>query len=222
MKKLMPLLLGAVLLSSTVACQKPTDKTSSTSPAANQNNTAVASQTGAKSTKPKNQQAAVPAGTSFDTILQQDLSTGKSRNNERFTLRVKNSLLGGNQTLKDAEIQGHLEDVVKAARGKKASLRLVFDDIMLKDGSAYAIDATLVNTQVESKTKGKFVQNAGLILAGAATGHFLGNKAKIKHGGLAGGAAAAAFVLSSPGGEVVLKKGTDIKLKLKTALDTNP
>ncbi len=222
MKKLMPLLLSAALLSGTVACRKPIDQARDTSPVANQNQTAVDSKTSTKSNTLKTQQAAVPAGTSFDTVLQQDLSTGKNRNNDRFTLRVKNSLIGGNKNLKDAEIQGHLEDVVKAARGKKASLHLVFDDIMLKDGSAYGIDATLVNTQVESKTKGKFVQNAGLILAGAAAGHFLGNKAKVKHGGLAGGAAAAAFVLSSPGGEVALKKGTTIKLKLKTPLDTSP
>lgn len=221
MKKLMPFLLSAALLSTTVACRQPSDNTSSNSPAANQKNTAVANKTSTISTKPKNQQAAIPAGTSFNTILQQDLSTGKNSNNDRFTLRLKNSLVGGNKTLKDAEIQGHLENVVKAKRGKKASLNLVFDNILLKDGSAYGIDATLVNTQVESKTKGKFIQNAGLILAGAATGHFLGNKAKVKHGGLAGGAAAAAFVLSSPGGEVVLKKGTDIKLKLKTPLDTS-
>ena len=155
---------------------------------------------------------------SFDTVLQQDLSTGKNRDNERFTLRVK----GGNKTLKDAVIQGHLEDVVKAAKGKKASLYLVFDDIQLADGSAYPINVTLVDTQVETKTKGKFVQNAGIILAGAAAGHFLGNKAKFKHGAVAGGAATAAYVLSSPGGEVVLKKGTNVKLKLKTPLDTSP
>lgn len=218
MKKFMPFLLSAVLLSSTVACRKQVDKTSSNSPSANPNKVAGSSSTKTIANNAKNQQAVVPAGTSFDTILQQDVSTGKSRNNEPFTLRVKNSLLGGNPALKDAEVQGHLEDVVKAARGKKASLHLVFDDIVLKDGSAYPIDATLVNTQVESKTKGKFLQNAGIILGGAAAGHFLGNKAKFKHGGLAGGAAAAAFVLSSPGGEVVLKKGTDIKLKLKSAI----
>lgn len=218
MKKFMPFLLSAVLLSSTAACRKPVDKTSSNSPSANPNTLARSNSTKTIANNAKNQQALVPSGTSFDTILQQDVSTGKSRNNERFTLRVKNSLLGGNPALKDAEVQGHLEDVVKAAKGKKASLHLVFDDIMLKDGSAYPIDATLVNTQVESKTKGKFLQNAGIILGGAAAGHFLGNKAKFKHGGLAGGAAAAAFVLSSPGGEVVLKKGTTIKLKLKSAI----
>ena len=205
MKKLMPLLLGAVLLSNTVACSKPNAKSSNTS---------------TTTSDAKNQQSIIPTGTTFDSILEQDLSTSKNHNNERFTLRVKNSLVGGNPTLKDAQIQGHLEDVVKAAKGKKASLHLVVDDIVLKDGTAYPIDATLVNTQVETKTKGKFIQNAGIILGGAAAGHFLGNKANFKHGGVAGGAAATAFVLSSPGGEVVLKKGTDLKLKLKTALNT--
>jgi len=212
MKKLTPLLLGVVLLSSTVACSKPNDKTSNTSTSANNTSTTTSNA--------KTPQSTVPADTSFDSILDQDLSTGKNSNNERFTLRVKNSLLGGNPTLKDAQIQGHLEDVVKAAKGKKASLHLVVDDIVLKDGTTSPIDATLVNTQLETKTKGKFIQNAGIILGGAVAGHFLGNKAKFKHGALAGGAAASAFVLSSPGGEVVLKKGTDIKLKLKTALDT--
>ena len=210
MKKLIPLLLGAVLLSNTVACQQSSEPIANTS--------APAKQSSPTSSKLKNQQAAVPAGTSFDTILQQDLSTGKNRNNDRFTLRVK----GGNKTLKDAVIQGHLEDVVKAAKGKKASLHLVFDDIQFANGSAAPIDVTLVNTQVETKTKGKFVQNAGIILAGAAAGNFLGNKAKFKHGAVAGGGAAAAYVLSSPGGEVVLKKGTNVKLKLKKPLNTSP
>ncbi len=218
MKKLMPLLLGAVLLTNTVACQKSSEPIGNTSAPTNQSPNPVSKQSRPTSSQLKNQPAAVPAGTSFDTILQQDLSTGKNRDKEGFTLRVK----GGNKTLKDAVIQGHLEDVVKAAKGKKASLHLVFDDIQLADGSAYPIDVTLVNTQVETKTKGKFVQNAGIILAGAAAGHFLGNKAKFKHGAVAGGAATAAYVLSSPGGEVVLKKGTNVKLKLKTPLDTSP
>lgn len=214
----MSLLLSAVLLSTTVACRKPNDQTSSTSVPANSNTTEASNQTN----NSKNQPAVLPAGTSLDTSLQKDLSTGKNRNNDSFSLRVKNSLQAGNQNLKDAEIQAHLENVVKAAKGKKASLNLVFDDIVLKNGATYPIDATLVNTQVETKTKGKFLQNTGIILGGAAVGHFLGNKAKFKHGALAGGAAASAFVLSSPGGEVVLKKGTTIKLKLKTPLDATP
>ncbi|MEG3899892.1 MULTISPECIES: hypothetical protein [unclassified Microcoleus] len=101
-------------------------------------------------------------------------------------------------------------------------MHLVFDDIQLADRSAYTLMLLSVNTQVETKTKGKFVQNAGIILAGAAAGHFLGNKANFKHGAVAGGAATAAYVKSCPGGEVVLQKGTNVKLKLKTPLDTSP
>ncbi|HTL87987.1 MAG TPA: hypothetical protein VL134_01210 [Leptolyngbya sp.] len=164
--------------------------------------------------------ANVPAGTTFDTDLEQEISTGKDRDQDQFTLQVKNGSVGKNPVLKNAQVQGHLEQVVKAERGKKAKLAMVFDSIKLNNGDLYPIDATLVNTQVESKTKGKFLQNAGIILVGATAGHFLGNKANFKHGGMAGGTAAAAYVLSSPGGEVVLKKGTDVKLKLKSAISS--
>lgn len=205
MKKIIPLLLSAALLTNTVACSKPSDKISNTS-------------NPAQSSSLTNTQAILPTGTTFETVLQQELSTGKNRNDERFILRVKNSVKGGNINFKDAQIQGHLEDVVKAVKGKKATLHLVFDEIALKDGTTYPIDAALVNTEIETKTKGKFLQNAGIILGGAVAGHFVGKKANVKHGALAGGAAATAYVLSSPGGEVVLKKGTKIKLKLKSAL----
>lgn len=220
MKKLIPFLLGVVLVSSTVACRAQEEQISDTSPGANKNQTTLSNKTNKTSSNPKNQQNVIPVGTSFETVLQKDLSTGKHSNNERFTLRVKNP--GNYKNLKDAQIEGHLENVVKAAKGKKATLHLVFDEINFKNGSSDPIDVTLVNTQIETKTKGKFLQNAGIILGGAVAGKFLGDKAKFKHGTLAGGAAATAFVLSSPGGEVELKKGTVVKLKLTKPLDASP
>jgi hypothetical protein len=216
-KKVMPLLLSAFLLSSTVGCGKTQDNISN-NPNPGSDKVAVSKNTTSPVSSSQNQPALVAAGTSFDTILESDLNTGKNKNNDRFILRIKNSSLGKNEILKDAKIQGHLEDVTKAAKGKKATLHLVFDDIVLKNGDVYPIDATLVNTQVETKTKGKFVQNAAIILGGAVAGKFLGDKTKFKHGALAGGTAAAAYVLSSPGGEVALKKGTKIQLKLKKPL----
>ncbi|MEH2320593.1 hypothetical protein [Nostoc sp.] len=211
MKNLFPLLLSAILLSSTVACNKTSSQSKSTP---TNNKTAINDSISNQS----NNQISVPNGTSFDTVLQENISTGKNQNNDSFILKIKNSLKGENKVLKDGQIQGHLEDVVKAAKGKKASLHLVFDDISLKNGASYPIDATLTNTLLETKTKGKFIQNAGILLGGTVAGHFLGNQAKFKHGGLAGGTAAAAFVLSSPGGEVALKKGTNIKLKLNSPI----
>jgi hypothetical protein len=165
--------------------------------------------------------ATIPAGITIDTDLQQELSSGKNRKNEKFTIKIKNGSVGKYPILKDSSIEGHLEDVTKAAKGKKATLNLFFDDIKLKNGDLLPIDATLVNTQVETKTKGKFLKNAGIILGGTVAGHFVGDKANFKHGKLAGAAAATAFVLSSPGGEVVLKKGTDLQVKLKSGLEIN-
>lgn len=171
--------------------------------------------------KPAGALAVVPAGTTVDTDLQRELSTGKNRNNEKFAIKIKNGSVGKYPALKDAAIEGHLENVTKAAKGKKAKMNLVFDAIKLKNGDILPIDATLVNTKVETKTKGQFLKNAGIILGGTIAGNFIGDKTKFKHGKLAGATAATAFVLSSPGGEVVLKKGTDLQLKLKSNLDPN-
>jgi hypothetical protein len=178
---------------------------------------------GALSTTKKttNSSGAIPAGVLIDTDLQQEISTGKNRNDDKFSIKIKNDSVKKYPDLKDATIEGHLEDVTKAAKGKKAKLNLVFDDVKLKSGELVEVDADLVNTQIETKTKGKFLKNAGIILGGTVAGHFVGDKTKFKHGKLAGAAAATAFVLSSPGGEVVLKKGTDIQVKLKSSLDPN-
>jgi hypothetical protein len=163
----------------------------------------------------------VPVGTVISTDLQQEISSGKNKKNEKFTIKVQNGSVSKYPALKDAVIEGHLESVTKAAKGKKAQLDLVFDDVKLKSGELVPIEATLVNTQIESKTKGQFLKNAGILIGGTVAGHFVGDKANFKHGKLAGAGAATAFILSSPGGEVLLKKGTDIQLKLKSNLDPN-
>ncbi len=81
----------------------------------------------------------VPAGTTFDAKLQQEISTAKDPSQTRFSLLEQHPLFRGNSLLKGAEVEGHIEDVVKAARGSKASLHLVFDDIVLKNGNTHLL-----------------------------------------------------------------------------------
>jgi hypothetical protein len=211
-KQSIALALLTLSLGSLVSCKgKPEDKPkpSAAITTINSNNNKIASA------------GAVPAGLTINTDLQQELSTGKNRSNDKFSIKIKNSSVSKYPGLKDATIEGHLEKVNKAVKGKKAELDLVFDAVKLKSGELIPIEADLVNTQVETKTKGTFMKKAGIILGGTVAGHFLGDKAKFKHGKMAGAAAATAFVLSSPGGEVVLNKGTDLQLKLKAPLDPN-
>lgn len=216
LNKSVSLVLITLSLSSLVSCGSKVADKSTTDKSAN---SGAITTTGDR--KPAGALAVVPAGTTVDTDLQRELSTGKNRNNEKFAIKIKNGSVGKYPALKDAAIEGHLENVTKAAKGKKAKMNLVFDAIKLKNGDILPIDATLVNTKVETKTKGQFLKNAGIILGGTIAGNFIGDKTKFKHGKLAGAAAATAFVLSSPGGEVVLKKGTDLQLKLKSNLDPN-
>jgi hypothetical protein len=162
----------------------------------------------------------VPTGTTFNAQLQTELSTAKNRDQDRFTLKEHHPLVGGNALLKDARIEAHLENVVKAARGKKASLHIVFDDIILKDGTRLPLDATLVNTKLETQTQSHMMRNVATIVSGAVAGHYLGQKTGIHHGGMMGAASAAAFVFTSPGGDVVLHKGTDFKIKLNSPLQS--
>jgi hypothetical protein len=219
---LLTLSLGSLASCSSKVAEKPVDTVKTATNAIKPATTGAMTTTGNNkpATKAGNL-AAVPAGVTIDTDLQQELSSGKNRNNEKFTIKIKNGSVGKYPALKDATIEGHLEGVTKAAKGKKAKMNLTFDDVKLKNGDLIPIDAALVNTQVETKTKGQFLKNAGIILGGTIAGNFVGDKTKFKHGKLAGAAAATAFVLSSPGGEVVLKKGTDLQLKLKSNLDPN-
>lgn len=199
MKRLAPFCLSLVLVSGVSACGKSSEPS-----------------TTSQSQLPP---GSVAAGTTFEVSLPTEISTGKNRSQDRLTLPVKSPLVGANPILKGAKVEAHLEDVVKAARGRKAKLHLVFDNIVLKNGTTQPIEATLLNTKIESKTKGQFLKNVGIIMGGTAAGHFVGKKAGKKHGGLAGAAAATAFVLSSPGGEVVLKKGSELDVKLKSSIE---
>jgi hypothetical protein len=212
---LLTLSLGSLVSCSKQVAEKPVDTVKTAKTATSSAITTT--------NKPANSSALaiVPAGVTINTDLQQELSSGKNRNNEKFTIKIKNGSVSKYPALKDATIEGHLEKVTKAAKGKKAQMNLTFDDLKLKNGDLLPIDATLVNTQVETKTKGQFLKNAGIILGGTIAGNFVGDKTKFKHGKLAGAAAATAFVLSSPGGEVVLKKGTDLQIKLKSNVDPN-
>ncbi len=161
----------------------------------------------------------VPAGTVFEAKLLEDLSSAKNNSQDRFTLREQNPLVGGNRLLKGAQVEGHVEDVTKAARGTKASMHIVFDDIILNNGTRLPIDAALVNTRLETKTQGHGLRNAAVLLGGAVAGHYLHNRTGLPMGTAAGAAAASAYVFNSPGGEVVLRRGTTFKIKLNQDLN---
>lgn len=160
------------------------------------------------------EQAAAPVvllrkGTTIQGKLLQTLDSGKNKNDDTFTLKTEG--LTGKQ-LAGAVIEGHVEGVKSAAMfGKKGELDVVFDDLKTRDGQTLPLEGRLAKAP---KAQGKKLRNVAIVLGAAVAGHHLAKAKGKKHGALMGAAAGAAVALSLPGGNVVIKKGAPIEVKL--------
>jgi len=147
----------------------------------------------------------ITAGTTFRGKLQQEISTKKNHDGDRFSIAGK-----------DQTVEGHLENVSAAGLGKKPSMVIVFDDVKMPDGTtATPVDVKIVNVGAFD-AKSHHFRTFGMVVGGAIAGHVAASAAKTKHGGLAG--AASGYVLSQemktdvdvrPGTVVVLKFNKD-------------
>jgi hypothetical protein len=160
----------------------------------------------------------VPAGTVIDGVLQSNLSSATSAAGEKFSLVEKDRLTQRfaaafrhqPPALHGAHIEGHVEAAKKAGLGRKATLDLVFDDVVMPNGSAVPIHAQLLSAL---RPQTHHLRNVALIVGGTVAGHYLGKRTGMKHGALAGAAAATAFVLSDKS-DIVLNSGTVLRLRL--------
>lgn len=151
-------------------------------------------------------------GTEFTIKLEDGLDSSKNTDGDTFSGAVATGLFG-DKTLKGYTVNGHVEGVKSSKMGgKKGELDIVFDELVAPDGKTYEIEAALTKAP---KPEGKFLRNAGIVLAGAVAGHHIGKKTNKKHGALLGAASAAAVALTMPGGDVVVKKGTKLEVRLE-------
>lgn len=160
----------------------------------------------------------IQAGTTAAGKLEQTLDSGKNQDGDKFVVDLSPGWFG-DKDLKNAKLEGHLEGVKAAAKfGKKGALDLVFDDLVTASGNTVPVEVKLVSTDAV-KAKGHGLRNAAMILGGAVVGHHVAKKMGSKHGALKGAAAATAVVLLMPGGNVVLKRGSELKVKFTQPLD---
>lgn len=157
----------------------------------------------------------VKKGTEIVVKLDDALDSGKNEDGDLFTAAVSTGLFG-DKTLKGYTVNGHVEGV-KAAKmfGKKGELDIVIDELVAPNGEAYPVEAALTEAP---KPEGKFLRNAALVFGGAIAGHHIGKKTGKKHGALAGAASAAAVALSMPGGDVKIKSGTKMTIRLEKSV----
>jgi hypothetical protein len=153
----------------------------------------------------------VKKGAEVDGTLQQTLTSKTNHDGDTFVLIQRDTFFHHAEALHGATIEGHLENVSPAGPTHKATMLVVFDDIKMPDGSTVTIDPRIKSLSTfEPHTH--HIRDVGLIVGGAVAGHMMAGK---KHGGLAG--AAAGFALSSTlKSDIVVKKGTLVKLVMKS------
>jgi len=152
-------------------------------------------------------------GTQIRTEIAQTISSKVNHNNDTFQLVVKDGFFFKNpEALKGAVVDGHVEGVTPAAATHKATMNVIFDDIALANGTKIVIHALPTSIKTfEPKTH--HLRDAGLIVGAAVAGHMVSSKTGHKGGTLAG--AAGGFALAnSLKSDIVVKKGTEVKLKL--------
>ncbi len=161
-----------------------------------------------------------PSGSVFGATLDQRLDSKSAHDGSTFVLTEKPTLLHHRSELDGLTIDGHLENVTSASATHKATMTLVFDDAKFSNGTMVPIAAKITKLSiVEPHTH--HIRDAGLILGGAVAGHMLASKRGVKHGGAAG--AAAGFALASGlKSNIVVKRGTLLKLELTQPLDDQP
>jgi hypothetical protein len=160
------------------------------------------------------------AGAQFEARLDRALDTKTMHDGDRFTLTEDATFYrAAPPALKRAKIEGHVEHVTPPRKDHRATLNVVFDDVVLADGTTAPIDATI--TQIGSRdprTHG--LRESGVVLGGRVAGH-----RNVKKPGMAEGAPIApgtGVALSSrdPKKPVEVKRGTIVRLKLLEPITT--
>jgi hypothetical protein len=157
--------------------------------------------------------------------LNKSLSSKSSREGDRFIATVVDP-----GRFNGARITGHIDSIKPSGRFKGATeMYLSFDQIKLRDGSAYPISAQIVrlydarsdeyvDAEGAIETKGRGVhtlKRTGIgAVAGGVFGAIIGGGKGAAIGSVAGGGVGAGTAVSSKSKELVLDTGTELLIRV--------
>ena len=156
------------------------------------------------------------------------LNSNANQRGDQFVTQLKEPLLFKNKTIlpKDTEIRGLIKQATKYVKfGDRAGLVLLFDQIILKDGSRMPLVATLDTDQGSAvvKIKGKGMQNAKVVGGSAIVGALIGKGALKEEDGMQkgliiGAAVGTGAVFLSNMKEINIPQDTELIIKLEEKL----
>jgi len=154
-------------------------------------------------------------GAQLDGTLNQTLDSGKDQSGKTFTLTEHEGIFVKDPALKGATIDGHIENVSAADGVKlhKASMSIVIDDIKMPDGTVISPVALGVKSLKELEPKTHHMRDSAIIVGSAVAGHIV-SKITGHNGGTLAGAATVFALVNTMKSNIVLKRGTLIRLRV--------
>jgi hypothetical protein len=158
-------------------------------------------------------------GAQLDGTLNDTLDSGKDQSGKTFTLTEHEGIFVKYPALKGATIGGHLENVTPAngIKFQKAAMSIVIDDVKLPDGTVISPVQIGVKSLKEIEPKTHKLRDSAVIIGSAITGHFVSKKTG-KNGGTLAGAATGFALVNTMKSNIVLKRGTLIRLRVNQDL----
>jgi len=169
----------------------------------------------------------IQKGINLSVILQTPLSSNTNQRGDGFTSQLKQALVFKDKTIlaKDTQIRGLVKRVTKYEKfGDRASLLLLFDQVVLPDGRQIPLAASLDTRKGSAavKIKGKAMRDAKVVGGSAIVGALMGSKTLGKDGTqkgfIIGAAAGTGVVILSDMKEVKLPQGTEMIIKFDEIL----
>lgn len=170
----------------------------------------------------------IDAGQSLTINLAVPLSSNKNRRGDSFSSHLANDVSLNQKKIvlpKETEIRGLVTQVNKWNRlGDRAGLVLAFDQIVLKDGSTVPLNASLDTRDGAQaiRIQGREIRDAKVVgtgaIIGALAGRTISEEDGARRGMLIGATVGTGAVLLSNAREVSLPVGTQIKIRLDSAL----
>jgi hypothetical protein len=147
----------------------------------------------------------LPAGTTIDGTVQQELNSKTAQDGQRFTI----------VTSSGSRIHGHLSEVDRANIGRKAHMKLNLDAITFADGTRAPINAEVIGVGQHKQTN--YVQAAGQVLGGMIVGNIIGKAIGTNLGGLVG-VAGGGLLAANTSSNIDIPAGSAARIKLDSPL----
>lgn len=171
--------------------------------------------------------ATVAAGTTFDVLLDREISTRSHRPGDRFTAKLAADVASPDGKVlipAGAAVEGEVTAAQASKEaGQQATITLAFQTLAV-EGRTYPLRASVVAAEVKSQRTTSDAEQAAKIVGGAAAGAVLGKvlgkdaKAVII-GAAAGAAAGTAIALGTADYAGVIPAGGKLTLKLDEPLE---